>query len=226
MRQAYRDLTAPLVDIAAKTGGRSFIGWSDLDRAFEEQYNDSTQFYLIFYEPPAPHEDGEYHQIEVQVSYPEAEVRARSGYRELPDSELRARKVAAALALPGSVMGRPVPAAAFHRFEPDGAPKILLVVGLPRRAETISGTWAPAFEGVGPAADNREELVDVLGIPYFRVHAIALDRAGEVSGETHASLLPHTDLAGYAPDASFRYLRYTTEWVSRPGNPRYPAAGR
>ena len=144
------------------------------------------------------------------MSYPEAEVRARSGYRELPDSELRARKVAAALALPGSVMGRPVPAAAFHRFEPDGAPKILLVVGLPRRAETISGTWAPAFEGVGPAADNREELVDVLGIPYFRVHAIALDRAGEVSGETHASLLPHTDLAGYAPDASFRYLRYTT----------------
>ncbi len=217
VRPAYRDLTVPLVDLAAKTGGRSFIGWSDLDRAFEEQYNDATQFYLIFYEPPAPHEDGEYHEIEVQVSYPEVEVRARSGYRELPDSELRARKVAAALALPGSVMGRPVPAAAFHRFEPDGSPKILLVVGLPRPAETIAGTWAPAFEGIGPAADNREELVDVLGIPYFQVHAIALDRAGEISGETHATVLPHTDLAGYAPVAPFQHLRYTTEWSVEPG---------
>ncbi len=217
VRPAYRDLTVPLVDLAANTGGRSFIGWSDLDRAFEEQFNDSTQFYLIFYEPPGPHEDGEYHEIEVRVSYPEAKVRARSGYRELPDSELRARKVSAALALPGSVMGRPVPAAAFHRFEPDGAPKILLVVGLPRPEETIAGTWAPAFEGVGPTADSREEQVDLLGIPYFRVHAIAVDRAGEVSGETHATVLPHTYRAGYAPDASFRYLRYATEWSVDPG---------
>ncbi len=217
VRQAYRDLTIPLVDLAAKTGGRAFIGWSDLDRAFEEQYNDSTRFYLIFYEPPAPHEDGEYHEIEVQVSYPESEVRARAGYRELPDSELRARKVAAALALPGSVMGRPVPAAAFHRFEPDGAPKILLVAGLPRPAETITGSWAPAFGGVDPAEDIPEELIDVLGIPYFRVHAIALDRAGEISGETHASVRPRADLAEYAPDAAFRHFRYTTEWSVEPG---------
>ena len=217
VRPAYRDLTVPLVDLAEKTGGRSFIGWSDLERAFEEQYSDATQFYLIFYEPPVPHEDGEYHEIAVQVSYPEADVRARAGYRELPDAELTARKVAAALALPGSVMGRPVPAAAFHRFEPDGAPKILLVVGLPRPAETIAGSWAPAFEGIDRAADDREELVDVLGIPYFQVHAIAVDRAGEISGETHATVLPHTDLAGAAPVAPFQHIRYTTQWSVEPG---------
>ncbi len=217
VRQAYRDLTVPLVDIAANTGGRSFIGWSDLDRAFEEQYNDSTQFYLIFYEPPAPHEDGGYHEIEVQVSYPEAEVRARPGYRELPDSQLRARRVAAALALPGSVMGRPVPTAAFHRFEPDGSPKILLVAALPRPAETITGSWAPAFAGVDPAEDIPDELIDVLGIPYFRVHALAVNRAGEISGETHTVVLPRADLAEYAPDALFRHFRYTTEWSVEPG---------
>ena len=217
VRQAYRDLTVPLVDLAAKTGGRAFIGWSDLDRAFEEQYNDSTQFYLIFYEPPAPHEDGGYHEIEVQVSYPDSEVRARSGYRELPDSELRARKVAAALALPGSVMGRPVPAAAFHRFEPDGSPKILLVAGLPRPAETITGSWAPAFGGVDSAEDIPEQLIDVLGIPYFLVHALALDSAGKISGETHSLVRPRADLAEYAPDAAFRHFRYTTEWSVEPG---------
>ena len=217
VRQAYRELTVPLVDLAAKTGGRSFIGWSDLARAFEEQYDDSTQFYLLFYEPPAPHEDGEYHEIEVRVSYPESVVRARAGYRELPDSELRARKVAAALALPGSVMGRPVPAAAFRRFEPDGAPKILLVAGLPLSAETITGSWAPAFGGIDSDEDIPEELIDVLGIPYFLVHAVALDRAGQIGGETHSLVQPRADLTESATDAAFRYFRYTTEWPVEPG---------
>ncbi len=216
VRSAYRDLTAPLVDVATKTGGRAFIGWGDLGRAFEEQYNDSTQFYLVFYEPPAPHEDGEYHEIEVQVTYPDAEVRARPGYRELPESELRTRKVAAALALPGSVIGRPVPASAFHRFAADGSAKILLVAGLPRPAETVTGSWAPAFGGVSPE-EIPEEMIDVLGIPFFRVHAIALDRAGSISGETHELVQPRADLAEYAPDAAFRHFRYTTEWAVEPG---------
>ena len=217
VRPAYRDLTAPLVELAAKTGGRAFIGWGDLDRAFEEQYNDSTQFYLIFYEPPASHEDGEYHEIEVQVSYPDAEVRARPGYRELPGSELETLKVAAALALPGSVMGRPVPAAAFHRFEADGSAKIVLVAGLPRPAEAVTGSWAPAFGGIDPAEDISEEMIDMLGIPFFRVHAIVLSRAGEISGETHELVQPREDLAEYAPDAAFRHFRYTTEWSVEPG---------
>ena len=217
VRPAYRDLTAPLVEVAAKTGGRAFIGWGDLDRAFEEQYKDSTQFYLIYYEPPAPHEDGEYHEIDVQVSYPDVEVRARPGYRELPESELRTRKVAAALALPGSVMGRPVPTAAFHRLEANGSAKIVVVAGLPRPAETVTGSWAPAFGGIDPSEEIPEELVDVLGIPFFRVHAIVLNRAGEISGETHEVVQPRADLAEYAPDAAFRHFRYTTEWPVEPG---------
>ena len=217
VRPAFRDLSAPLVDMASKTGGRSFIGWGDLDRAFEEQYNDSTQFYLIFYEPPAPHEDGEYHEIEVQVTYPDAEVRARPGYRELPDAELKTRKVAAALALPGSVMGRPVPTSAFYRFEQDGSAKILLVAGLPRPAETITGSWAPAFGGPVPGEAVPEEMIDTLGIPFFRVHAIAMSRNGEIGGETHELVQPRADLAAYAPDAAFRHFRYITEWAVEPG---------
>jgi len=144
-------------------------------------------------------------------------VRARSGYRELPDSELRARKVAAALALPGSVMGRPVPAVAFHRFEADGSAKIVLVAGLPRSTETTTGSWAPAFGEIDSAEDVTEELIDVLGIPYFLVHAIAVDRAGEIGGETHSLVRPRADLAEYAPDAAFRHFRYTTEWSVEPG---------
>ncbi len=217
VRPAYGDLTAPLVEVATKTGGCAFIGWADLDRAFEEQYNDSTQFYLIFYEPPAPHEDGEYHQIEVRVDSPDAEVRARPGYRELPDSVTKTRKVAAALALPGSVIGRPLPTKAFHRFAPDGSSKILVIAGLPRPAETVTGSWAPAFGRVDPEEDLPEEMIERLGISLFSVHAIALNRVSGVSGETHEAVRPGGDLGTQALGASSRYFHYTTEWSVGPG---------
>ena len=57
----------------------------------------------------------------------------------------------------------------------------------------------------------------MLGIPFFRVHAIVLSRAGEISGETHELVQPREDLAEYAPDAAFRHFRYTTEWSVEPG---------
>ena len=217
VRPAFRDLSSPLVDVAIHTGGRAFIGWGDLDRAFQEQYTDATKFYLVSYEPPPPQEDGAYHETTVEVNYPDAEVRARPGYRELPETELTTRKVAAALALPGSVMGRPVPTAAFHRFADDGSSKILLVAGLPRPAETVTGSWAPAFGGVDPNSEIQEEMIDRLRIPFFRVHAIALNRAGEVLGETHELVEPREDIAEYAPDTPIPHFRYTTEWAVEPG---------
>ena len=57
----------------------------------------------------------------------------------------------------------------------------------------------------------------MLGIPYFRVHALAVNDAGEISGETHTVVLPRADLAEFAPDAAFRHFRYTTEWSVEPG---------
>ena len=216
VRPAYSDLTGPLVDVATNTGGRAFIGWADLDRAFEEQYTDATQFYLIFYQPPAPHEDGEYHRIEVRVASPDAEVRARPGYRELANSELRARKVNAALALPGAVTGRPLPTKAFHRFAPDGSPKILVVAGLPRPAETVTGSWAPAFGQLGPN-DLAEEMIDRLGISLFSVHALAFNRATGATVETHEAVEPLGDPGTQATGTASRYFHYTTEWPVTPG---------
>jgi len=220
VRPAYRDLTAPLREVANRTGGRAFIGWSNLLDAFEQQARDASRFYLVFYEPPPPHADGEYHQIEVILPRPGLQIRARSGYRDLSDSELKTRKIAAALALPGSVMGRPVPTAAYQRFADDGTPTILLVAGLPLPAESVDGSWAPAFESIdisSPDATAADGRVETLGIRYFRVHAVALSRTGEVGGESHVVVEPRPDLFRYAPDNAFRHFRYTAEWSIDPG---------
>ena len=220
VRPAYRDLTAPLHDIANRTGGRAFIGWTNLSDAFVQQMRDASRFYLVFYEPPAPHADGEYHQIEMALRRPGLQMRSRSGYRDLADPELNTRKIAAALALPGSVIGRPVPTAAYQRFSDDGTPTILLVAGLPLPAESVAGSWAPAFESIdisSPDVTTDDGWVETLGIRYFRVHAIALNRAGGVGAESHVVVQPRPDLFRYAPDNAFRHFRYTTEWSVDPG---------
>ncbi len=220
VRPAYRDLTAPLHEIASRTGGRAFIGWSNLSDAFEQQTHDASRFYLVFYEPPPPHADGEYHQIEVALRRPGLQVRARSGYRDLAEPELKTRQIAAALALPGSIMGRPVPTAAYQRFGDDGTPTILLVAGLPLPAESVDGSWAPAFESIdisSPDVTAVDGWVETLGIRYFRVHAVALNRAGEVGAESHVVVEPRPDLFRYAPDNAFRHFRYTAEWSVDPG---------
>jgi len=217
IRPAYAELTAPLAEVAISTGGRSFIGWADLDRAFQEQYVDSTQFYMIFYEPPAPQEEGEYHEIQVTVDVPGAEARARPGYRELSASARLRRDVTAALAFPGSVAGRPVPAQAFHRFTSDGSPSILLVIGLPGQEETVLGSWAPAFRTVDAQAGMDEQAIQQLGISRFEVHAIALNSDGELGGQIHTTVSLNAP-AGTQPTANpVRFSDYVREMRVAPG---------
>ncbi len=217
IRPAYAQLTAPLSEVAASTGGRSFIGWSDLGRAFREQYVDSTRFYMLFYEPPEPHEDGEYHEIEVEVGVSGAEVRARPGYRELPALERRKREITAALTLPGSVVGRPVPARGFHRFAADGSPSIYLAIGLPGQEETVLGSWAPAFGTVDTRDGVDEQAIQQLGIPFFEVHAVAVSSAGGLGHEFHARVASEAAAGRQSAANSARFSPYIREFQVDPG---------
>ena len=56
-----------LREAAAQTGGEAFIHWSELSEALVEIEDDTSRFYLLAYEPPSP-EDGEYHEISIEVS--------------------------------------------------------------------------------------------------------------------------------------------------------------
>jgi len=119
-----------LRNAASDTGGKSFIAWSDLDRALVQIEQDTARFYLLTYEPPLPGGDGEYHEIRVEVRRPDVDVRARSGYVEHPRDEKLDRLVSAALALPGTIEGLPISVEAFRFWGSGDQMTLLLAAGL------------------------------------------------------------------------------------------------
>jgi VWFA-related protein len=67
--------------IAENTGGRAFVGASDMPRAIRELIEDNNTFYLLGYYPDPLARDGKFHEVDVRVKgHPEYRVRARAGY--------------------------------------------------------------------------------------------------------------------------------------------------
>jgi VWFA-related protein len=180
MQQSLDGLRDALRTAAAETGGRSFIHATDLGAALEEIEADTSRFYLLTYAPPAPEGDGEYHEIRVEVGRDDARVRARAGYTDHPAGDRVRRSLAAALALPGAVSGLPVEAEAFVSRPPDGAPNVLLAVG-------VEGA---ELEMVVDAAGERSVSLDV--------HTLAVD-GGDAVTEAHEQLTGRSGAGGLAP---------------------------
>jgi VWFA-related protein len=94
---------------AEETGGRAFILQAYLDEVLRTIEEESSRYYLLTYNPaPPPSGDGEYHEIRVEVSRPDVEVRSRGGYVDYSSDERRSRFVSAALSRPGTVMDLPI----------------------------------------------------------------------------------------------------------------------
>jgi VWFA-related protein len=67
--------------IAENTGGRAFVGASDMPRAIRELIEDNSAFYLLGYYPDPIARDGKFHDVDVRVKgHPDYKVRARAGY--------------------------------------------------------------------------------------------------------------------------------------------------
>jgi VWFA-related protein len=76
-----------LSEVSRNTGGRPFIRWSDLPKALRRVERETARFYLLTYAPPDPPEDGEYHEIRVEVTRPGLDVRSRDGYYDIGEVE-------------------------------------------------------------------------------------------------------------------------------------------
>jgi len=138
MRDALREA-------ADQTGGRAFIHWSELPQALAEIEEDTSRFYLLAYEPPSP-EDGEYHEISVEVTRPDLSVRQRRGYLALASAERTKRAIAAALQLPGATNGLDVSAQVFRKWNTVGEPLLQLAVSIDGASPVIrSPTGADAL---------------------------------------------------------------------------------
>lgn len=67
--------------IAENTGGRAFVGASDMPRAIRELIEDNSAFYLLGYYPDPIARDGKFHDVDVHLKgHPDYKVRARAGY--------------------------------------------------------------------------------------------------------------------------------------------------
>ncbi len=66
--------------ISAETGGFAIIDRNEFDSSFERIVRENSRYYLLGYYPSASKRDGKFRQVQVRVTRPGAEVRARGGY--------------------------------------------------------------------------------------------------------------------------------------------------
>ncbi len=146
VQSAVDGMRDSLRNAAAATGGRAFIHWTDLRGALSEIEEDTSRFYLLAYEPASP-EDGEYHDISVEVTRPGLAVRERKGYLALGAVERTERAISAALQLPGAVKGLDVSAEVFKKWNTLGDPVVQLAVSVeglsPVIADSSGGDISP-----------------------------------------------------------------------------------
>jgi len=76
-----------LDDVSNATGGRAYIRWGNIPDVLSRIERETARFYLITYAPPDPPDDGEYHEIRVEVRRDGLAVRARDGYYDIGDAE-------------------------------------------------------------------------------------------------------------------------------------------
>ncbi len=110
--------------LAEDTGGASLMGASKYDEFSSIMNTDLNFYYQLSYSPPRKEPDDAYHKIEVKVLRPGCEVRARKGYTDYSESELRKLRLVAAFYTPGLFKALPLVGefAFFHKagdkFEP------------------------------------------------------------------------------------------------------------
>ena len=182
---------------ADETGGKASIGATELDAALRRIDADTSRFYLLSYEPPEPHGDGEFHAIRVEVRRPGVSIRQRNGYVDLTPEQRESRALEAALVLPGAVTALPVDVRAFRGWSAAGEPVVKLVVGLVQDLAQLE---------IGPP-----ELLS------HRIHAVALDRDGTVADEVSQRMTP-TGAPTQRMLSGGRPTVYMHDWPLPPGS--------
>ena len=83
--QNYLDF---LQTLAANTGGHAFINTNTFEAGVAQIFRENSSYYLLGYRTPDPTADGRFRKIEVRVSRPGLEVRARNGYYAPKEDDL------------------------------------------------------------------------------------------------------------------------------------------
>jgi VWFA-related protein len=85
-----------LQELAINTDGFAVVNSNDVERGLKRIADDLTSYYLLGYYSTNPRLDGRFRKIDVRVTRPGIEVRARRGYRAASEAELSAGVAGAA----------------------------------------------------------------------------------------------------------------------------------
>ena len=171
---------------AEETGGIAFVASTNVAAAFEQVVLDNSSYYMLGYRPTNETRNGGFRAIEVRVTRPGLEVRARKGYvaptgrpsePELLEVENTSRELREVLSRPLQVSGLTMAAtaAAFRGENGEGSVAVTIQVG---------GSNLAFTENDGRFANTLEIAI------------VALDRDGSVRGgdqhEVAMALEPET----------------------------------
>lgn len=129
--------------LAENTDGLAVINSNDLDKGLRRIADDLSSYYLLGYYTTNAKLDGRYRRIEVKVSRPGVDVRARRGYRAATREEVAAARTAASAPVPESVKTAQHVLAALGGIRPTAVLRTRAVAALsPRPVVWIAGELA------------------------------------------------------------------------------------
>jgi VWFA-related protein len=134
--------------LAEESGGFALLNTNDLASGFDRIVRENSEYYLLGYQPANTRPDGRFRRIEVRVTRPDLEVRARRGYFAPSGNRRRTNEQPVSLALlnsPLPVTGLTIDSAA-SMFRGDGNKVSVLTtievgpeVSLTQSGETYKG---------------------------------------------------------------------------------------
>ncbi|MBA3231456.1 MAG: VWA domain-containing protein, partial [Acidobacteria bacterium] len=105
--------------LAENTDGLSVMNNNDLDAGLKRISDDLTSYYLLGYYSTNTKYDGRFRAIDVKVTRPGVQVRARRGYRAATEEEVRTARAVAAPAVPEPIAAVQAAIAGLARLRSD-----------------------------------------------------------------------------------------------------------
>jgi VWFA-related protein len=91
--------------LAEESGGFALVNTNDLASGFDRIVRESSEYYLLGYQPANTRRDGRFRRVEVRVKRPELQVQSRRGYFAPSDNRRDTKQTSVALA----VLNSPIP---------------------------------------------------------------------------------------------------------------------
>jgi VWFA-related protein len=74
-----------LQELAVETGGRLIADTNNFSKPLDRIVEDVLTYYEAAYQPPAPHHDGSFREVRVEIARSKSDVQTRNGYFDMPE---------------------------------------------------------------------------------------------------------------------------------------------